>query len=154
MLNYTEVYAVPGAHSLIDVIDPSTGLTWVNGHTEAEVQARDPLAVRMAWADWQRAESASQRTPITWERSTHAKYHEMLNILPPAAWIGGAFLVGEPYDHDVMTGQPRFQGYWERVGPGDRGGWDARGALYVYLVASRPMTIAELHRELQGGPPC
>jgi hypothetical protein len=26
-------------------------------------------------------------------------YHDMLEILPPVAWTGAGFLLGEPYDH-------------------------------------------------------
>jgi hypothetical protein len=30
---------------------------------------------------------------------TEARYNEMLEILPPALWLGHGFLVGEPHDH-------------------------------------------------------
>jgi hypothetical protein len=58
----------------------------------------------------------------------------MLNVLPPAAWIGGAFMVGEPTDHCAETGRPRFQAYRERG--------------MQFEVASRPMTIAEFRAEV------
>jgi len=139
--DFVEVYAVPGKHSIIDSIDPKTGLTQVYGHTEDEVRAREPLAVRMLWEDWRKAESARQHTPITWQETTRAKYWEMLEVLPPALWIGGFFLVGEPYDHDMDTGAPRFQAY-QQIGHEDTGG--AR-----YFVASRPMTRAELRAAVE-----
>jgi hypothetical protein len=53
----------------------------------------------------------------------------MLNILPPIAWNGWAFMVGEPDDHCAATGRPRFRGYRMRGN--------------VYEVASRPLTVAE-----------
>lgn len=129
-----EVYAVPGHNNIIDTINHQTGLSRFSGQTQAEVMAREPAAVRMTWEAWKAAVSARQRTPITWEPSTAEQYDEMLNVLPPAMWVGGAFLVGEPMDHDVMDGQPRFSAYWQR----------ASG----YYVASRPLTRAELRAEL------
>jgi len=33
------------------------------------------------------------------EEVTEGRYIEMLEVLPPARWCGGAFLVGEPVDH-------------------------------------------------------
>lgn len=30
---------------------------------------------------------------------TKDRYHEMLNIMPPVAWVDAGFLVGEPFDH-------------------------------------------------------
>ncbi len=132
---YHEVYAVPGENGIIDAINPNTGLTYFCGSSATEVTAKYPGAVRMPWADWVTAASARQRTPIVWEPTTAAQYDEMLNILPPAMWIGGAFLVGEPTDHDVLTGAPRFTAYWQR------------GSMYY--AASRPLMHTELRACLQ-----
>lgn len=33
--------------------------------------------------------------------TTREMYHEMLNVLPPAAHRGGAFLLGEAWSHDA-----------------------------------------------------
>ncbi len=85
---------------------------------------------------------------ITWTRTTAARYDEMLNILPPAAWIGGAFLVGEPVDGDPITGAARFDAYWQRYGPG----LDAVDHP-IYYVTTRPITIAELRAELRNPAP-
>jgi hypothetical protein len=30
---------------------------------------------------------------------TEERYDEMLDMLPPALWVGKGFLVGEPFDH-------------------------------------------------------
>lgn len=30
---------------------------------------------------------------------TAERYHDMLEVLPPVAWVSAGFLVGEPYDH-------------------------------------------------------
>lgn len=125
-----ECYAVPGERHIIDMIHPQTGLS-LYGHKSAEdVIAAHPNAVRMTLADWMKAKAASQHTPITWAPTTKERYHEMLEVLPPAMWRGGAFLVGEPDDHDAETGEPRFQGYYHEAG--------------AYFVASRPMTRTEL----------
>lgn len=126
----TECYAVPGAHSVIDTIRED-GLTFCMGHTEAEVLARYPGAVRMTQAAWHEAQVALQAAePLVWEPTTEEQYTESLEVLPPAYWHDGVFCVGEPMDHSYATGRPRFTTYREIHG--------------AYTVASRPMTIAEV----------
>ncbi len=66
---------------------------------------------------------------LEWTETTAEKYDEMLNVLPPAAWIGGGFLVGEPWDHD-SSGRPRFEAYIHTAGK--------------HYVSSRPITVNEL----------
>lgn len=134
MSDCEECYAVPGADNIIDVIRPDNGLTWCFGSTEAEIKAREPQAVRMPFAEFLKAKAERQQTPIKWTRTTERKYQEMLEILPPAYWSGGAFLVGEPWDHCAATGAPRFAAYVARGGR--------------YYTASRPLTIAELKAQL------
>lgn len=136
----THVYAVPGKPWIIDTINADTGLTRICGHTEADVLADEPLAVRISWEDWQQARSIDQRTPIVWSATSAKTYRYMLDVLPPALWIGGAFLVGEPTDHDALTGQPRFAAYWMRGSSPD---------FNYYLSASRPLTCAELRAEVE-----
>lgn len=126
---YDECYAVPGEPGIIDAIDRNTGLTTVYGETEAQIRERYPQAVRMKWDDWKGAAGARQNTPIRWESTTEQQYRRMLEVLPPALWIGGGFLVGEAVDHCVMTGTPRFTAYLKR---GDE-----------FVVSSRPVTRAE-----------
>lgn len=133
--NFTEVYAIPGKNHIIDAIDPATGLTMINGHTEEQVKAREPQAERMTYEAWQAAAVARQQTPITWGPTTREQYHEMLGILPPAFWKGGVFCVGEPTDHDFATGRPRFATYRYHGGE--------------YQVASRPLTRAEAAEHVQ-----
>lgn len=41
------------------------------------------------------------------------RYQDMLEVLPPARWIGGAFLVGEAMSHDD-NGQARYAYYFRR----------------------------------------
>jgi hypothetical protein len=137
--DFVEVYAIPGHHNIIDGINPDTGLTCVNGDTAEQVAAREPLAVRMTWEAWRAEQIARQQTPIAWQPSTRAQYHEMLNVLPPALWIGGAFLVGEPMDHSHATGAPRFTAYKQTGSSED---------FARYWVASRPLTVAEFRAEL------
>lgn len=128
--NITECWAVPGAGHIIDMIHPLTGLTVYGHKTAADIAAQEPGAVRMTIADWVKAKAERQHTPITWAPTTVRQYHEMLEVLPPAMWSFGAFLVGEPMDHDAETGAPRFSAYFHEHG--------------LYFVASRPMTRAEL----------
>jgi hypothetical protein len=129
-----EVWSVPGKNSIIDAIVRETGLTCYLKETPAQVLARHPDAIRQTWADWRQAAIARQQTPIGWRRTTKARYHEMLEVLPPAMWIGGAFLVGEPQDHDIATGSPRFDAFRHRHG--------------VYEASDRPITRAELRAVL------
>jgi len=131
----TDCYAVPGENHIIATINAETGLTRICGHTEAEVLAREPGAVRMAFGDFLSAMAERQETPIVWVETTAKTYHDMLEVLPPAFWQGGLFLVGEPTDHSARTGQSRFQAYREDAG--------AR-----YFASSRPLTIAEAKKEL------
>jgi len=134
-MDYREVYAVPGSHTIVDAIHPETGLTQAFGQTEAEVIARVPGAVRMTWETFQASQIARQQTPITWQATTEDVYNERLDVLPPIMLGSGAFLVSEPCDHCHATGRPRYEAYWHR------------GA--AYLVSSRPMTIPELRAIVQ-----
>jgi len=136
MTTWTDCYAIPGENQIIDVIHPVTGLTIHHGETSDQVQARHPGAVRVTWEAWQESATKRQRTPITWSLTTESQYHEMLECLPPERWKGGAFLVGEPTDHDWGTGRGRFAAF---ICLGDR-----------YLVSDRPITVQEfdaLHAE-------
>jgi hypothetical protein len=143
MDNTLKLYAVPGAHNIIDTINPHTGRTSVLGQTFEEVLAREPLAVCLTWEEWKAQQIERQQSPIRWAETTEPKYREMLEVLPPAFWVRGLFLVGEAMDHDYATGRPRFTAYWHRS--------TAAGLFDRYLVASRPMTIAEA-RAIVAGP--
>jgi hypothetical protein len=136
-LQYTHVFAVPGEQSIIDSADPDTGIGGYSGETLDQIRQRYPGAVLMDWADWTAAASARQQTPIVWEPTTHAQYMRMLEVLPPIDWSGGAFLVGEPSDHDFATGRPRYQAFREQGGQ--------------CFASSRPLTRAELRAELRNG---
>lgn len=130
MITFDHVFAVPGAPGIVDAINPTTGLSACYGENLEQVQVRYPGAVQMSWSDWQTAAIRLQQTPIIWEPSTQDAYNGMLGCLPPIDWRGGAFLVGEPCDHDHATGRPRYQAYWQI-------GTD-------YFASSRPVTRAEL----------
>ena len=130
----TECFAIPG-HTMIDTIDSETGLTHIYRKTLDDVRAEVHT-----WADYSKAErmtidafrqskADAQDTPITWELITEERYWEMLECLPPALWTGNGFLVGEPYDHHAITGQPRFQACMKK--------WNE------HFASSRPMTKAE-----------
>jgi len=131
---FSDVYAVPGKNSIIDTINPETGLTSVYARTEAEVLELNPGAKRMTWDEWQSAAIARQQTRIEWHPTTAEQYDEMLNVLPPARWAKGSFLVGEASDHCLATGRPRFAAY-RQIGDN-------------YFVASRPLTVNEWASEI------
>ena len=126
----TECYAVPGEAHIIDCIHPLTGLTVCFAKTLEQVQEEYPAAERMTVAAFCEEHATRQHTPITWSTVTEDTYDEMLEVLPPAYMGNHGFLVGEPWDHAVSTGQPRYAAY--RHAP--TGYW---------WTASRPMTIAE-----------
>lgn len=73
---------------------------------------------------------------MTWKATTKARYWDMLEVLPPAVMGGGAFMVGEPMNHDPATGQPTFTGFKQ---VGDK-----------YFEATEPMTIAAFRKLCPG----
>lgn len=127
--DYTEGFAVPGEDAIIDLRHPATGLSSVYRETLDEIRTRYPGAEVVNIDAWTAAKAARQHTPVTWEPCSEARYHDMLNVLPPAAWIGGGFLVGEPMDHEADTGRPRYMAFYKR---GD-----------TYAASDRPMTVRE-----------
>ena len=120
---------------IIDLIHPTTGLTFHFGKTLADCRLECPDAEIMSVVDFCTWKAAKQRTPITWSEVSEERYVEMLEVLPPAAWVGHAFLVGEPCDHDAGNGQPRYEAYRKRGS--------------VYEAGSRPMTVAEFMQEIK-----
>jgi hypothetical protein len=132
---YTHVWAVPGQNHIIDQVNPTTGVTDINGDDAATVQAREPGAVLMTWDAFMTAKAARQQTPIVWEVITAEQYDEWLGVLPPIEFCADGFMVSEPCDHCAATGRPRYQGCRQRHGR--------------YEAASRPMTRAEFRAELR-----
>jgi len=120
--------------TIIDMLRPDTGRTWYCSETLEECRKRYPDAEEMSYDEFVAWKVRQQRTPVTWQETTRERFDEMLNVLPPAAMLGGGFLVGEPYDHDAGSGLPRFSAYRRKC---DR-----------YEVASRPMTRAEFRKEV------
>lgn len=49
--------------------------------------------------EWQPLWDAMDANPDAWIPTTEHMYNEMLCVLPPRAWRGDAFLVGEPLRH-------------------------------------------------------
>ena len=133
---YTHLYAVPGSMHAIDFFDPETGLTYIKGETLEEIRRREPKAEAMTFEEHSRAIAEKQDTPIRWEDSTEENFWYSLECVPPAIQRGGGFLVGEPYDHHAVTGQPRFTAYRERDGKFEK--------------SNRPMTVAEYLGEIEG----
>lgn len=139
MTHRERCFASKSRGTIIDVIHPNTGKTVIYGKTLEECRAETGYqdAEEMSVDEFCAWKAATQRTPITWRQTTEEKYDEMLNVLPPALWIGGGFLVGEPWDHDAGNGQPRFAAYRYRDN--------------VYEVANRPITRAEFRQEIGPG---
>lgn len=107
----TDCIVVPGTGTVVDFLHPATGRTLYGGQTLAQVRERYPTAVVTTYDAWQAARAAEQDAPKFWEETTQERYHEMLDVLPPAAMVGLAFLVGEPADHHAVTGEARFSAF-------------------------------------------
>lgn len=127
-------FASRARSTVIDEVNPATGKTYIHGNTLAECRAKYPDAEEMTLDEFCAWKAEQQRTPISWEPTTQERYYEMLEVLPPAAMLGGGFLVGEPWDHDAGNGQPRFQAFRQR---GD-----------VFEASDRPMTRAEFRKSV------
>lgn len=126
----TRCFAVPGALSCIDTVNPATGTGNWSGKTLFETQVRHPGAVEMDLQEFERVAATAQDAPVVWEPITEEKYWYYLEVLPPAVmWVGG-FLVGEPSDHHAATGLPRYQGCRD-LGNGN------------HVASSRPMQVKE-----------
>lgn len=113
--------------TIIDTVE--NGRTRVYGKTLDECRAEYPDAQEMtvdAFIDWK---AAQQATPIEWEATTEDRFEDMLCCLPPIGWCNKGFLVGEPWDHEAKTGQPRYQAF--------------RKTLDGFLCSSRPLTVKE-----------
>lgn len=104
------------------------GRTTIYKRTLEETRQEYPHAEMMTFAAFQSWKASQQNAPVEWSETTEADYYRMLECLPPAAMIGGGFLVGEAYDHCVLSGLPRFQAFKRRCGK--------------CWKASRPMTLA------------
>jgi hypothetical protein len=129
----THCFAVPGQDSIVDMIRPSNGLSFIGGDNLEQIQARYPGAIVMSWEDFRAGMAQRQNTPVAWEETTEERYHEMLNVLPPEMHRNGAFLVGEASDHSASTGRARYAAFKHR------------GAKYY--AATRPLTRVEFQQE-------
>jgi len=134
ILEAKECFAEPGESNIVDWINPHTKKGWYSNETLEQVKLRYPKAEIVDFKKWIEAKAGKQHTPIAWCLSTEEQYDEMLNVLPPAAFHRGGFLVGEPDDHDCTSGQPRYTAYRRY---GDK-----------FYKANRPMTCKEFGAEM------
>ena len=110
-----------------------------SGRTFEELDAQDGPLRLTTWDEWQAGAAAAQAAvPVLWQPCTQGEYRDRLEVLPPIAWAAGSFCVGEPADHDVATGRPRYQAY--------------RAQGEQYYRSSRPVTVRELQANRATGP--
>lgn len=133
----TQCFVSKTAGTVIDFVNPETGKTGC--FSKNLEMCRDTYldAEMMTLGEWCEWKAAQQRTPITWdEEVTEERFYDMLECLPPAAGTKGwrEFLVGEPFDHDALSGEPRFDGFRHIGGR--------------YFASSRPMTVTEFRAEV------
>jgi hypothetical protein len=131
----TQAFAEPGADSMIDLIDPTTGRSICCNENLEQIRLRYPTAEIVEVAHFLVQKAHRQDTPIEWTEVTEDQYEDMLNVLPPAFWERGLFLVGEPSDHHAISGRPRFAAYRQAGGK--------------YFTASRPMMVGECRAFLE-----
>lgn len=122
--------------SIIDTINPDTGLSSVYGETLEQIRQRYPNAQFVNFDEWLAAKAARQDAEeAVWQESTEEHYWYGLECVPPAATGGGAFLVGEPMDHHCASGLPRFTCHRQ-----------TRDGKFVVL--SKPITIPAFRQML------
>lgn len=134
----TQCFVSKTSGTMIDIINPSSGKTFYFSRTRDDLLAKGYKDVEiMTIGEWGEWKAAQQRTPISWdEEITGERFYRMLECLPPAAGTNGwkEFLIGEPCDHDALSGEPRFDGF-RRVGN-------------RYFASSRPLTVTEFRAEV------
>jgi uncharacterized short protein YbdD (DUF466 family) len=135
MSDCTQCFASRKQGTIIDVLHPTTGLTVFYHKTLEQCRETYPDAEEMSVDEFCAWKAQQQRTPISWEKSTSKQYWDMLGAVPPAKYLGTAFLVGEPYDHDAGNGLPRYEAFRQRG--------------RQYEVSNRPMTIPEFMAAIQ-----
>jgi len=133
-----KAYVRPNAHHLIDTIEDATGLTTICNETLEQVRQRYPDAIVVDVDEWCAEKQRQQLAPIEWQETDEETYMEMLEVLPPERWEGGAFLVGEAMDHLASTGEVRYEMHRRTGGK--------------YLVSSRPVTVAEFESIVSNKP--
>jgi hypothetical protein len=140
----THCFAVPG-YTMIDEINPRTGLSVIYGKSLEDVQRTHPEAQVMTIDDFCRSKAAAQDTAVQWIEVTDEQYEDALGCVPPAMFWSGGFLIGEPYDHHALTGEPRYTAFVRKVTRGD--GWSERRSYQ----SSRPMTKREFREAKDKG---
>ena len=123
--------------TVIDFIHPETEKTLYFSKSRDDLLETYPDVSEMSLGEFMTWKAAQQRTPIAWnEEIPRDRFISALECLPPAAGTDGwrDFLIGEPYDHDALNGEPRYQGY-RRIGK-------------QYFQSSRPITVTEFRAEV------
>lgn len=123
------------ATQLVDLIHPQTGRSLHRNQTLDEIRVRYPGAEVISVEAFCAAKGARQDEPIEWQEITEEKYWDMLEAVPPAAMIGGHFLMGEPMDHHAVSGLSRYSAIIMRDGK--------------YFTSSRPVTLPEFRAILE-----
>jgi len=130
IMEYPEkAFAIPGEDSIIDLVNPNTGRTWIKGETLEQIRKRYPAAQIVNLKAHCAAGAVRQDSPVTWDEITEEKYWYYLEVVPPVGTDGGNFMVGEAADHHAVTGRARYQAVVAHGGK--------------YWASSRPMQAVE-----------
>lgn len=139
-MEYKYCYAQPDSDAIIDVIDPSTGLTNINSESFEQVRQRYPNAQMVPLQAFLEAKAAKQETPIEWVQVGEEDFFAALECVPPKEYHGSSFLNGEPYDSHALSGHARAYGYRELP----------TGSFWK---TNRPVTVTEFRKLLRGPAP-
>jgi len=115
-----------------DLVNMETKTGVYSKKSISELQKENPKAKVMKISEWSQIRHDRQNTPVQWLESTEEDYDYALGCLPPIAYNGSGFLVGEPYDHDPLTGSPRFRAH---IMQNDK-----------FFKSDRPITIEEFEK--------
>ena len=87
-----QCFYVPGSSSIVDTINPETGLSSIYGETLQQVRDRYPGAevwdYDEAWVEFEKGQRQKYMSPP--EKITAEKFEEMMNIMPPIKYRTGA----------------------------------------------------------------
>lgn len=120
---------VPGYTHPYTLLHPGTGRSIYGGETLEEIQKQYPTAIKMNYKEYAAERTARLNGPVTWNEITEAQFDEWLDCVPPVAFDGNSFMVGEPADHFGPNGAVRYQACFRRGGK--------------HYASSRAMTVLE-----------
>lgn len=107
-LEVTHVFTEPNKTCIVNFCHPQMEQEKIQEELKT-LRINWPNTILMTWEEFDNQAYKLQNTELKMEEITEERYFELMECLPPAAMEHNKFLVGEPWDHCVKTGKPRFQ---------------------------------------------